>query len=276
MTEDDIENEDMDDDEESDDLPEFSIKELGQAGSTNQTNSNREIFIEERNIPNLAEIVAIANKANRPISIEDCVLDKTRIDAANIDIFIDESVFAGEVEFKNAVFAGKLVLADTTFEKNADFGAATFQAEVSFDDCVFQNEVSFAGAKFEHGASFTSCNFEREITFDHASFAGKVSFGESTFRKKVTYKDALFWKEVNLRDAKFKEGLDTTGSNLENMNKVARQAQRTQQEKRREKPKPRKTEFNPWRELDKVSKKKMSRRQILRGVFRFLPEKEEK
>ncbi|MBN1843145.1 MAG: pentapeptide repeat-containing protein [Deltaproteobacteria bacterium] len=273
MTEDDIENDNMDDDEESDDLQEFSIKELGQAGSTNQTGLDREIFIEERKIPNLAEIVAIANKADRPISIEDCVLDKTRIDAANIDIFIDESVFAGEAESKNAVFGGKLVLTDTIFEENADFGAATFQAEVSFDECVFQNEVSFAGARVEHGASFTSCNFQKEITFDHASFAGKVSFSESTFRKKVTCTDALFWKEVDLRDVKFKEGLDTTGSNLEDMIEVARQAPRSQQKKPREKAKPRKTEFNPWGELDKVSKKNLSCRQILRGVFRFLPEK---
>lgn len=32
-----------------------------------------------------------------------------------------------------------------------------------------------------------------------------------------------------------------------------------------------KREFNPWRELDKVSKKNMTRRDLIRGVFRFLP-----
>jgi hypothetical protein len=60
---------------------------------------------------------------------------------------------------------------------------------------------------------------------------------------------------------------------IEDMIEVARQAQRSQQKEPREKAKPRKTEFNPWRELDKVSKKNLSRRQILRGVFKFLPEK---
>jgi hypothetical protein len=35
------------------------------------------------------------------------------------------------------------------------------------------------------------------------------------------------------------------------------------------------TEFNPWRELDKASKKSMTRRQILQRIFRFLPEKKE-
>ena len=45
--------------------------------------------------------------------------------------------------------------------------------------------------------------------------------------------------------------------------------------KKRRKPLKQRSEFNPWRELDKASRKTMSRRQILRGVFRFLPEKKE-
>lgn len=37
-----------------------------------------------------------------------------------------------------------------------------------------------------------------------------------------------------------------------------------------------KKEFNPWGELDKASKKNVSRRDLITGLFRFLPRKDEK
>jgi uncharacterized protein YjbI with pentapeptide repeats len=274
MYEDDIDDNDMDNDD-VDDLPEFSIRELGQPGDRGDTRSISSIAIEERNIPSLAEIVAIANKDGRPISVEDCVLTNTQIRRADIDISVNDSVFTGKADFKNGVFGARFSFCDATFEREADFDQAVFRAQVSFEDCIFENKVNFAGATFEKGVSFTSCDFEEETTFDHATFGGEVDFSWSTFRKDVTCKDAVFSQAVDLSNVKFEGDLDSTGSNLADMKKEARTKQKDPQKMFQNKIKPKKTEFNPWRELDKVSKKTMSRRQILRGIFRFLPERKD-
>ena len=272
MYEDDIDDNDMDDDDEDDDFPEFSIRELGQPGDRGDARSISSIAIEERTIPSLAEIVAIANKDDRSINVEDCVLTNAQIRQADIDISVSDSVFTGKADFKNGVFGARFAFWDATFESEADFDQAVFRATVSFEDCIFEKKVNFAGARFEKGAAFTSCDFEEETTFDHAAFGGEVDFSWSTFRKKVTCKKAVFSQSVDLSNVKFEGDLDSTGSNLADMKKEARTKQKGRQKMFQKKIKPKKTEFNPWRELDKVSKKTMSRRQILRGIFRFLPE----
>lgn len=275
MHEDDIDDDDMDDDEDEDDLPEFSLEELTQLGDADETGSSRLILIEERIIPSLAEIVAIANKDNRPISIEECELGKAQIDSANIDLSIDESVFADEVHFGNGIFLGKLTFCDVTFNKKADFGRAVFRESVHFEDCTFHDPVHFNGAMFEKGAAFTFCDFQEGAAFDSGSFRGEVDLSESIFRKKVTFKDAVFKKVIDLHNVQFKGGLETTGSNLSDMKKEARPQQKGPPKNYQKKLKQPKPEFNPWRELDRVSKKTMSRRDMLRGVFRFLPKKKE-
>ena len=275
MYEDDIDDNDMDDDDEDDDLPEFNMRELGQPGDRGDTRSISSIAIDERTIPSLADIVAIANKDGRPIYVEDCVLTNAQIRRADIDISVSDAVFTGKADFKNGVFGARFAFWDATFESEADFDQAVFRATVSFEDCIFEKKVNFAGARFEKGAAFTSCDFEEETTFDHAAFGGEVDFSWSTFRKKVTCKDAVFSQAVDLSNVKFEGDLDSTGSNLGDMKKEARTKQKGPQKMFQNKIKPKKTEFNPWRELDKVSKKTMSRRQILRGIFRFLPEKKD-
>jgi len=93
--------------------------------------------------------------------------------------------------------------------------------------------------------------------------------GGSTFRQNVTF------KEVDLNNVQLKDDLETPGSNLWDMKKETRWQKKLTEKKYQKRIKPKKAEFNPWRELDKVSKKTMSRRDMLRGVFRFLPEKKE-
>jgi len=275
MHEEDVDDDDMDDDEDEDDLPEFRIEELGQSGDRDETGPSRLMVIEERIIPSLAEIVAIANKDNRPISIEECELRGAQIDSADIDISIDESVFTENAHFANGIFLANLAFYDVTFYKKADFGTAVFRGKVHFEDCMFHDTVHFGGATFDKGVAFTFCDFHEETTFDSGSFRDEVDLSGSTFRKKVTFKDAVFKKVINLNSVQFSEGLETTGSNLADMKKEARTQKKLTRKKYHKRMKPKKAEFNPWRELDRVSKKTMSRRDMLRGVFRFLPKKKE-
>jgi len=275
MHEDDVDD-DMDDNEDEDDPPEFRLEELSQPGDRDETGPSRLMVIEERTIPSLAEIVAIANKDHRPVSIEECSLAGGQIDSANIDISIDESVFTEDVHFENGVFLGNLAFNDVTFDKKANFGNATFKGKVHFQDCSFRDTVDFSGALFEKGAAFRYCDFKKEATFKGGAFAEEADFRQSTFYKKVLFKDAVFKKVIDLDKAQFKGGLETTGSNLSDMKKEARRQTKAPHKMHPRKIKPKKAEFNPWRKLDQVSKKTMSRRDMLRGVFRFLPEKKEK
>jgi uncharacterized protein YjbI with pentapeptide repeats len=274
MYEGDVDDDDMDDDEDEEDLPELRLEELNPSGDTDEAGPGHLMVIEERMIPSLADIVAMANQDNRPISIEECELAGAKIDAINIDISIDESIFTEDALFENGVFLGKLTFCDVTFDKKAHFSRAIFREKVHFEDCTFRDTAHFDGATFEKGAVFTFCDFHKETTFDNGTFRDEVDLSESTFWKKVLFRDAVFNKALHLDNVQFKEGLETTGSNLADMKKEARIQNKATQKTDQKRMKPKKVEFNPWRELDRVSKKTMSRRDMLRGVFRFLPDKD--
>jgi uncharacterized protein YjbI with pentapeptide repeats len=275
MNEDEIENDDMDEEEAEEDLPEFRITELTQNQDNEPGDHRSYIRIQERTIASLAEIVAFANKEHRSLSLEECVLKQVRLHAASSDISFEDSLFTERALFNKAVFVGNLEFWETSLDKEAEFDGTIFKKEVSFDECLFGSEVSFAGAVFENKVGFTSSVFEGDIQFDNARFAGDVDFSESTFRGKVSFRDALFEKSVVLTNTTFERTPETDGSNLAE----AREKQRVDPEppkKQYMKKRKKKAEFNPWHTWDKASKKTMTRRHLLRGLFRFLPgEKEE-
>ena len=276
MHEDDVDHDDMNDDEDEEDLPELRLEELTPSADADKAGPRPLMVIEERKVPSLADIVAMANQNNRPISIEECELAGAEIDAINIDISIDESIFTEDALFENGIFLGELTFYDVTFDKKAHFGRAIFRDKVHFEDCTFHDAVHFDGATFEKRAVFTFCDFHEESTFDNGTFRDEADLSGSTFWKKVSFKDAVFNKVLHLDNVQFKEGLETAGSNLADMKKEARIQNKGTRKTDQKRMKPKKAEFNPWRELDRVSKKTMSRRDMLRGVFRFLPDKDRK
>jgi hypothetical protein len=72
----------------------------------------------------------------------------------------------------------------------------------------------------------------------------------------------------------FEQAPETTGSNLEEAQEAEEADLERPKKPYRKKPEKR-AEFNPWRKLDEASKKTMTRRHLLRGLFRFLPEDKE-
>ena len=275
MLEDEIDNHDMDDEEDDEDLPAFNIEELTQQTRDEQGDQSGTIFIRERLIDSLTRIIAFANKDLRPVSFEQCLFKKARLHATNVNMSFEDSLFAENLEFEKAVFTGQINFWETSFDKAAAFSQTVFKGEVSFDECLFSSEADFRKVVFEKRVDFTSCDFEGDVSFDDAKFAARADFSHSTFRGKVSCRHARFENRVDLTNATFAEPPDATGSNLEE----ARQAvveEPVQEPLRRPVPKKRqkKAEFNPWRKLDKASKKSMTRRHLLRGLFRFLPEDE--
>ena len=275
---DDFDEDDEDDeDDEPEDLPEFDISEIRPLLDRERRDPECVISIDEKTVSTLSEIVSLANESLCPISIVDCLIKETRIRAAVVvDLSAEESVFADEVDFKNGLFRAVLYLHKIYFEKDVDFSHAVFKDNVFFEDCTFFGVAAFFGAVFEKRAAFKSCRFEGNATFDKAKFKGETDFSESTFLEKATYSGTQFERAVDLRDATFEQPPETTDSNIFEARKTDAveepgTPETTPVEKPNQKPH---AAFNPWRKMDEASKKTMTRRKLLRGIFRFLPEDE--
>ncbi len=237
--------------DDNDIFPVFDIAEL---------TADTEIVIEHKTIRSLGKIVAIADKRSSSINIEECVLTEVHINSAEIDIFINESVFREEIEFKHGVFNGKLGFRDSFFHEKADLSGAIFRQDVDFQDCIFHKDLTFFESAFEKKATFVSCDFKGATTFEGASFKGEVDLSESTFRKKGGFKKAIFHQAVDLSGTLFEESLEITDSNLpDRLHKKSGEA----------------TQSDLSHELDRLLERRISRRQVLRGLFRFLPEDKE-
>lgn len=228
------------------------------------------IAIEQKLIPDLKEIIVIANKYRKCVTVEECVITRVSAPSLNVDISIDDSVLKGKVDFRQTVCQGRLSFTDSTFREDVDFGGAILKDTISFQGCTFQKRTNFNGVSFEKEATFTDCDFVEEVNFEDGLFRYGVDFTDSTFGKRVICRGTLFHGAVELRDSIFKQGIETEGSNLQ---EVTRSNSALQvHSKQRSKPEKRvnlRLDFS--HELNEKLKKNVSRRQILRGVFWFLP-----
>ncbi|MBW2319092.1 MAG: pentapeptide repeat-containing protein, partial [Deltaproteobacteria bacterium] len=268
-----LDDDDMDDDDENYDLPEFGVEDIAQAlNNSEKANAERSIVVDGKTVRDLADVICFANESGIRVYVEDSIVNKCRFGVVEVEICCDEVTFTEDVHCNNATFRRKLYFNDTDFGKRIDFSGAVFDAEVTFEDCFFQDEANFTGTTFNDIVSFTSCQFEGQTAFGNARFLGKVDFSNSTFEQKVTFCNATFGGAVDLTNTTFEQGLDGNGSNIEEMRRrPPGHVTTTLKQSPNREVKRKKREFNPWRELDKVSKKNMSRRDLIRGVFRFLP-----
>ena len=200
-----------DDELEDEDLPVLSIENLEKDLVSGKVNSIR---IEEKTIPSLKEVVAIGDRYNKAVYIEDCTLMEASLGSANVDISINNSVITGRTDLKNGSFGRQLNLSDLIFQEEVDFSRTTFKEDVCLEECVFRKKVNCNEAHFEREAVFTSCDFREEVSFEKASFEGRTDFADSTFRKRATYKSTLFKGEVDFSDSVFEEDVEMEGSNL--------------------------------------------------------------
>jgi len=286
---DDLDDEEDDDDDDDDETEYLELNledvEKGLHGG------NAALLLEEKTITDFDALIRLAEDHNISISLENCLLHGTKIHGSKIDMFLDDCSFLDPLDCKRARFSGQLRLYDVGFGEFTDFGSAFFENAVIFEDCLFGKGASFAAATFQQNATFNYCESEGDVNFEGTTFERDAGFRGATFEKKVSFKDALFKGAVDLKGVDFEDEVEKSGSNLDKADKNAtpaahksaagepiesESAEPAVQEPEIKKIKTQKKEFNPWRELDRVSKKNVSRRQMLRGVFRFLPKKEEK
>lgn len=266
---DDLDDFDEDDD---DDRMEFTLDDL----ERDAKQKGSPIVVEERTISDFEKLVGFANEHGRPIFIEESVIENVRIQTADVPIDIDDSVLIDLVDCNRGRFNKGIHFSEVVFGRDVSFNEAAFHAALSFDDCEFEGSVDFSTTVFEKGASFVSCDFEKETSFDGAQFKGRVDFRYSVFKKKAVFKNTFFSKVVDLDKVTFESGYDTTGSNLEEVKKTVQTKQKTATKSRSQGDmKPKRKEFNPWAELDRVSKKQMSRRDLFRGIRNLIPKRDD-
>jgi len=235
-----------------------------------QTEKISNILVEEKVIPDLRKIVAIAIEHKKDIVIEECLLTNVSLDLVSVNLFINSSNIKGKVNFKDAFFEGQLHLSDLTFEGEWDCRGTIFREEMYVESCSFMKNVNFSNAHFQKRAVFTSCQFGEEADFKNAIFENDVDFSDSIFVRKPTYVSTLFKGEVYLNDSVFKEGMEVVGSNLPEMKRdnSIEELDHDQNHKKRLQ------RSDISNEIGQALQKKVTRRQLLRGIFRFLPEDE--
>lgn len=280
------ENDEDCDDEEYD---EFLLEELDK----NPINEAGDIFIEGKKIRDFAALVLRAEEHDASLTIENCILFGTRIKGISVNISLDDVSFMEAFDCAGQRISGRLCFDDVGFGENVDFGSTVFEKSVWLEDCNFFGLANFAECRFKHDVSFRDSEFEKECTFDGANFQGDVNFASATFEKMVSFKDTVFGSSVNLHRVDFDAGVDKTGSNIdrstEENSRDDNESKQSEAAVEKEvsatdtppatpqseiKDDAAKKEFNPWQELDRVSKKSVSRREMLQGAFHFLPKKE--
>lgn len=274
MDEEQRERDDIEDEEEE--LPIFDLEQLSRRAASDEPGVP--IFIEDQTIPDLGKILAFAHERKRPVAVEGSIIEKACLTLApiplGVELDIEETIFVEDFQCAGVVFDCGLRFCDVTFQARLDFQGAVFHSKVLFDDCEFLEEVDFSGARFKGEVSFSCCDFDQPARFDGARFKGRVNLDHSTFQQALILTDCTFPEPLDLERICCEAGVDLNGSNQQALiaGSTPKKPQKSSAPKSAASEK---KPFNPWRELDRVSKKDMSRRQLLRGLFRFLPEKKE-
>ena len=264
---------DNDNDLDDEDLPVLDIEHLKDRLQVGKAQS-KSIGIAEKTVLSLKEVVDIGNKYQMGVVIESCVLRETALDLVDVSISIEDSTFQGKVDSREVVFNKELRFWDTTFESETDFSGSTFKEGMYFEDCTFEKGTDFSRVSFKKEIEFIRCRFMEDITFKDASFEGDVDFSGSAFRKNATFTAAFFKGEVDLTGSVFQGWMECAGSNLLDVKKdsFAHQPNYEQRVDRKKEP-----NIKPplSHQINRVMDRPVSRRQILRSIFRFLPKKEE-
>lgn len=262
---------DREDEDFADDWPRFALENLEHDPKLQDSR----IVIEEMTISDFEQVVAFANEHVRPIFVEGSVIEKARIQTVDIPITIDGADLVGPFDCRKGTFNKELQVWDVSFDGHVSFQEAVFGADVKFEDCRFEGATDFSGSLFEKNVSFISCHFGKGASFHGTRFQGQVDFRDSVFKKRAQFQNTIFANAIDLDKVRFEAGYDAAGSNLEGLNKTS-QAQKTAAKSPSQgDSKPKRKAFNPWVELDRVSKKQMTRRDLFRGIRNLIPKRDD-
>ena len=132
--------EDLDDevyDDDDDEYPEFSLGDLEKLAS----GQSQRLFIEKVTVTDFSAVVAWAEEREMAIEIEDCLLNGTQVQGAQIDMSFDDVSFMETLNCANGTFTGQLRFCETDFAGPVDFVSAIFEKEVIFEECDFNKNI---------------------------------------------------------------------------------------------------------------------------------------
>jgi uncharacterized protein YjbI with pentapeptide repeats len=121
------------------------------------------------------------------------------------EVDLQHSVFNGRFDISDAVIEASLKLDCTEFES---FSApnTVFEGDVSFRECSFDGDVNLSGATFEGDVSFKRVSFSQVADFSETAFEGDVDLRYSTYTGvDTTFQDANFAGEALVSGVTFDE-----------------------------------------------------------------------
>jgi hypothetical protein len=273
--EDDDGDEDDDEDEDEDEDDEHTVLNVAELRAGTSRGATRIVTIERKIVQDLGEVLAAMAADNVPLDFQDCVIFKAKIKSTEATFFFDGCVFKERLDCKDGTFDGELSFEDSTFEKEADFSGAVFKADLDFEDCVFHETVSFSKTIFAKKARLRSCEFAQEVIFDNASFQGEADLSDATSGQATRYTDAQVGNAVALSHCVFEKGQEITGSNLRDTKTDSFTSEVNSEEKSSQGNIERTTTPRHQRVAKEEPKKGCTRRELLQGVLRFMPQDKE-
>ena len=142
------------------------------------------------------------------------------IDVFRGSLFLNSTVFTGEVDGSNSLFLQAVTASAANFQAAINFNSSIFSRDVDFSDATFigsinfsqthffaktkfnqtntQGILDFSNSQFEEVAEFNKSIFDSVVDFTHSIFAQSVNFDGSIFRDRLTFAKAKFYDSLVL------------------------------------------------------------------------------
>jgi len=119
------------------------------------------------------------------------------------DVNLSGATFKGDVSFKRASFESIADFEDTTFEGDVDLRYSSYKGfDTTFQDAVFEGEARVSGVTFDE-ANFTSARFARDADFSNTTFKGETKFQYVDFERAADFESADFTDNAKFRGVDF-------------------------------------------------------------------------
>jgi hypothetical protein len=126
-------------------------------------------------------------------------------DKIKVDVYLDEAIFLGAVDFSSSIFERYASFSSAIFKQDVDFSSATFNGKADYQFATFTQIVDFSDTEFKKLAYFANSTFSRDVTFKGAKFNQRADFSAATFNERVLFVQNSITQEINFLTAFFKE-----------------------------------------------------------------------
>ena len=137
---------------------------------------------------------------------------KTLLPASRVNIFrgslyLDRTLFTGNVDGSNSLYLQTLAADGSTFEEGINFNESIFAKAVDFSDATFEQNTNFVNSHFYAPAKFISAEFRQITDFNRAQFEALAEFKQTLFTELADFTRSVFIDTVDFSQSIFRDRL---------------------------------------------------------------------